>query len=209
VYKKDGYSQAPNQPQFNYHLFSTKLHNWLVDVPPANLDVTGSLPEPLQVVQRFGHSGVTHVKCQLDDFWAASGSVGWHCPTLRLSVKAPGGLYPWHKTPTVHLYVPVVLRSTLSVDDVREAFTVAAWDLLQEQDSRETLRGQPLVRRLVGVTPLAPVVSWPAHSVTGRTANCCPSSYDRCYATFSLEALSPSSQDIPYRKVVHLGLSIP
>jgi len=157
-YRKADFSQAPNQPQFNYHLFETKLHNWLADIPPANLDVTGPLPEPLQVVQRPGHSGITHVKTQLDDYWAASGSVGWRFPTLRLSVKAPGGLYPWSKTPTVHLHVPVVLTSTLSVDDVRKAFTEAAWDLLREQDARETLRGQPLVRGLVGVTPLATVV---------------------------------------------------
>ncbi len=172
--QKGGFSQAPNQPHFNYHLFETKLRNWLVDIPPANLDVTGPLPEPLQVVQRRGHSGITHIKSQLDVFWATSGSVGWACPTLRLTVKAPGGLYPWDKTPTVQLYVPVVLRATLSVENVREAFAVAAWDLLNEQDSRETLRGQPLVHRLVGVIPLAPVVSFPAHSASGATANCYP-----------------------------------
>ena len=163
--QKGGFSQAPNQPHFNYHLFETKLHNWLVDIPPANLDVTGPLPEPLQVVQRRGHSKITHIKSQLDVFWATSGSVGWACPTLRLTVKAPGGLYPWSKTPTVQLYVPVVLRAALSVDDVRGAFAVAARDLLMEQDSRETLRGQPLVHRLVGVAPLAPAVSLPAYSV--------------------------------------------
>ena len=150
------------------------MHNWLVDIPPANLDVTGSLPEPLQVVQRRGHSKITHIKSQLDDFWVASGSVAWACPTLRLTVKAPGGLYPWSKTPTVQLYVPIVLRAALSVDDVREAFAVAARDLLMDRDPRETLRGQPLVHRLVGVTPLTPVVSLPAHSVSGATANCYP-----------------------------------
>ena len=162
-YRNAGFSQVPNQPHFNDHLFETKLCNWLVDIPPANLDVTGSLPGSLpedgQAVQRPGHSSITHVKIQLNDFWAASGSVGWPCRTLRLSVKAPGGLYPWPKTPTVHLYVPIVLSSALSVDDVREAFVAAAWELLKQHDPRETLRGQPLVRRLVGVTPLAPVVS--------------------------------------------------
>ena len=95
------------------------------------------------------------------------------------------------------------------MDDVREAFAVAARDLLTEQHSWETLRGQPLVRRLVGVTPLAPVVSWSAYSVIGGAANRYPSSYDRCYATFGLEALGPSAQDIPCRKVTHLGLSFP
>ena len=153
----------PNQPHFNDHLFGTKLHNWLVDIPPANLDVTGSLPGSLpeddQVVQRPGHSSITHVKIQLNDFWAVSGSVGWSCRTLQLSVKAPGGLYPWHKTPTVHLYIPVVSSSALSVDDVRGALAEAASELLNQHDPRETLRGQPLVRRLVGVTLLAPVVS--------------------------------------------------
>jgi hypothetical protein len=146
----------PNQPHFNYDLFETKLRNWLIDIPPANLDVTGPLPEPLQVVQRWGHNGVTHTKIQLNVFWAVSGSVRWPCPALRLSVKAPGGLYPWPKTPTVQLYVPVVSRSALSVDGVREAFAVAARDILKKPDSMETLRGQPLVRRLVGVTSLSP-----------------------------------------------------
>ena len=197
------------QPHFDYQLFETKLRNWLNDIPPANLDVAGPLPESLEVVQRRGHSGVTHVKSQSVDFWAASGSVRWPCPVLRLSVKAPGGLYPWTKTPTVQLCVPVVSRSTFSVDDVREAFAAAARDLLREQDARETLRGQPLVRMLVGVPPLAPVVTHLAHRVAGGTADHCPSSHDRCYATFSLEALDPSVQDIRYRKVVHLGLTGP
>lgn len=155
---KARFSQTPGQPQFDYHLFETKLHNWLNDIPPANLEVTGPLPEPLQIVQRRGHSRVTDIRIQRFDFWATSGSVRWSCPVLRLGVKAPGGLYPSSKTPTVHLYVPVMSWNTLFVDDVRAALAVAARDLLKEQDSRETLRGQPLVRRLVGVTPLA--LSW-------------------------------------------------
>jgi len=148
-------SQSSGQPHFDYHLFETKLYNWLNDIPPTNLDVTGALPEPLQVVWRRGHSRITDVRMERVDFWAASGSVGWPCPVLRLGVKAPGGLYPWSKTPTVQLYVPVVSWGTLLVDDVREALAVAARDLLNEQDARETLRGQPLVRGLVGATPLA------------------------------------------------------
>ena len=121
--------------------------------------MTGPLPEPLQIVRRRGHSSVTHINSQLVDFWAASGSVGWHCPTLRLGVKAPGGLYPWSKSPTVQLYIPIASTGALSVDDARAAFAVAARDLLKEDDPKETLRGQPLVRTIVGVAPLALVVS--------------------------------------------------
>ena len=145
----------PGQAYFDYYLFEAKLHNWINDIPPANLDATGPLPEPLQVVRRRGHSSITETRIQFVDFWATSGSVRWSCPTLRLGIKAPGGLYPSSKTPTVQLYVPVISWNTLLVDDVREALVVAARDLLKEQDPRETLLGQPLVRGLVGATPLA------------------------------------------------------
>jgi len=135
----------------NPDTFDTVLEQWLGSLPVTSLAATGTLPPPGQVHRRPG-DGNNDIRIQRASFLAASGSVFTTLDTVRLSIRAPQGLFLSAHQPVLSIWMPISNWGNVVTWNVVEAFQNAARSMLHPYDATETLAGQLLVRIFVSLT---------------------------------------------------------